>query len=46
MNVLLLDVDSKIPNIALMKLSTFHKEYEDNVELLQLNLSGYPHKKN
>jgi len=31
-NVLLVDVDSVIPNIALMKLSVFHKERGDNVD--------------
>lgn len=32
-NVCLIDVDSKIPNLALMKLSTFHKQRGDNVKL-------------
>lgn len=31
MNVLLVDVDSTIPNLALMKLSTFYKSKGDNV---------------
>lgn len=31
MNVLLIDVDSKIPNLALMKLSTYYKSQGDNV---------------
>jgi len=44
MHVLLIDVDSKIPNIALMKLASFHKD--DAVELLRLNYSGYPRKNN
>lgn len=44
MLVLLIDVDSKIPNIALMKLASFHKD--DAVELLRLNYSGYPRKNN
>lgn len=30
-NVLLIDIDSKIPNLALMKLSTYHKSIGDNV---------------
>ena len=33
MNVCLLDIDSKIPNVALMKLSTFHKQQGDSVKL-------------
>lgn len=33
MNIGLYDVDSKIPNLALMKLSTFHKSSGDDVEL-------------
>ena len=41
MRVLLVDVDSKIPNIALMKLAAFHKQ--DEVKLLRCNYSGYPH---
>src|SRR5688572_8148194 len=32
MRVALYDVDSKIPNLALMKLSAFHKERGDSVE--------------
>lgn len=32
MNVGLVDVDSKIPNLALMKLSTWHKERGDSVK--------------
>jgi len=31
MNVLLIDVDSTIPNLALMKLSAYHKSIGDNV---------------
>lgn len=33
MNILLIDVDSKIPNLALMKLSTYHKAKGDTVRL-------------
>lgn len=32
-NILLLDIDSKIPNLALMKLSTYHKTKGDLVKL-------------
>ena len=31
MNVLLVDVDSKIPNIALMKIAAYHRSIGDNV---------------
>jgi len=34
MNILLYDVDSTMPNIALMKLSTFHKNNGDDVKLI------------
>jgi hypothetical protein len=44
-NVLLVDADSTIPNLALMKLSTFHKNKGDSVDLLQLNIPYYPQKK-
>tara|TARA_R110002012_G_scaffold11880_2_gene53201 strand:- start:3711 stop:4610 length:900 start_codon:yes stop_codon:yes gene_type:complete len=38
----IIDVDSKIPNLALMKLSRFHKERGDDVELfLPLAASSY-----
>lgn len=33
MNVCLIDVDSKIPNLALMKASTWHKRRGDTVKL-------------
>lgn len=33
MNVCMIDVDSKIPNLALMKASTWHKECGDTVKL-------------
>ena len=44
MNILLLDVDSKIPNLVLMKLSAYHKNKGDNVTLKKLNFKGYPNK--
>lgn len=44
-NILLVDVDSHIPNIALMKLATHHKELGDEVELQRLGLTGYPKRK-
>jgi hypothetical protein len=44
MNILLLDVDSKIPNLVLMKLSSYHKEKGDKVVLKKLNFKGYPNK--
>lgn len=45
MNVLLLDADSTIPNLALMKLSSYHKNKGDKVELRRLNLPYSPHRK-
>ncbi len=42
MNILLVDADSKIPNIALMKISQYHKDKGDNVELRRLELNYYP----
>ena len=33
MNVLLLDLDSKIPNLALLKLSAWHKQQKNKVFL-------------
>ena len=32
MNVLLIDIDSKIPNLALMKISAYHKQRGDEVD--------------
>jgi len=45
MKILLIDADSKIPNIPLMKLSTYYKKKNYNVELLKLNLPYFPNKK-
>ena len=44
-SILLIDADSKIPNIALMKLSAHYKSKGDSVELLRLNIPYYPNKK-
>lgn len=46
MKVCLIDADSTIPNLALMKLSRFHKNKGDNVELKKLNISYYIFKSN
>lgn len=43
--ILLIDADSKIPNLALMKLSMFHKTQGDSVNLVRANLPYYPNKK-
>lgn len=45
MKVLLIDVDSKIPNLALMKLSQFHKNNGDSVEFKKLGLKASPSNK-
>lgn len=39
--ILLIDVDSTIPNIALMKLSTHYKSLGNSVELMQLHIPIY-----
>jgi len=44
--ILLVDVDSKIPNLALMKLSTYYKNKGYEVALERLGLDGIPHKRN
>lgn len=41
--ILLVDLDSKIPNLALMKLSTYHKSIGDNVSFIKYGLKAYPH---
>jgi len=43
--ILLVDVDSKIPNIALGKISTYWKNHNANVKLMKLGFNGYPTKK-
>jgi len=43
MKILLIDADSTIPNIALMKLSTFHKNNGDSVKLIRLKIPYFPH---
>jgi radical SAM superfamily enzyme YgiQ (UPF0313 family) len=47
-NILLYDVDSLLPNIALMKLSTFHKNNGDKIDIIkgnakpvEINYEGY-----
>lgn len=45
MKVLLVDVDSKIPNIALGKISTYHKERKDEVVFVRLGFKGHYHRK-
>ena len=42
MDVCLLDVDSKIPNLALMRASTYHKQRGDNVKLGYEPLLDHP----
>jgi len=46
LKILLVDVDSKIPNLALMKISTYHKGFNNDVDIIKLGFDGYPtHKK-
>ncbi len=45
MKVLLIDADSVIPNIPLMKISKWHKEKGDYVSLQKCNLPYYPNRK-
>lgn len=45
MNILLLDVDSKIPNIALMKLSQHYKNLGNEIFLKIINIPFFPNKK-
>lgn len=44
-NICLIDVDSIIPNLALMKISSFFKKKNFKVELIKLNYTGYDHHK-
>jgi len=44
--VLLVDADSKIPNLPLMKLSSYHEGKDDYVEFMKLDISYYPSFKN
>ena len=43
--ILLIDADSKIPNLALMKLSAYYKCEGYLIELMKLNLPYYPNMK-
>lgn len=43
--ICLIDADSKIPNIALMKLSSFYKKMGCTVELYKANIPYYPSRK-
>ena len=45
MKILLVDVDSKIPNIALCKLSAYYKLKKSSVDIIKLGFKGYPSKK-
>jgi len=45
LRILLIDVDSTIPNLALMKISSYHKSMGDEVELKRLGISYYPDKR-
>lgn len=45
MKVLLIDADSTIPNIPIMKLSSFHKSIGDQVDFVACKLPYYPQNK-
>lgn len=45
MKICLIDADSTIPNIALMKLATFHKKLGDSIEVVTAKLPYFPTKK-
>lgn len=40
--ILLVDVDSNMPNLALMKLSSYYKSLGFEIKLIQMNISFYP----
>ena len=42
MKILLADIDSKIPNLCLMKISAWHKANGDSVEIQKFNQPYYP----
>ena len=41
--ILLIDADSTIPNLALMKLSGYHKALGNKVEMIKLKMPYFPH---
>jgi hypothetical protein len=43
--ILLVDVDNKLPNLALMQLSTYYKNKRYHVDFKKLNYSYYPSNK-
>jgi len=45
MRILLIDADSVLPNIALGKLSMYHKDKGDSVEFIRCKLPYYPYRK-
>ena len=45
MNILLIDVDSVIPNIALCKLAGYHKLIGNSVQFIRLGVSYYPYRR-
>ena len=45
MKILLIDADSVIPNIPLMKLSTYHKAKNDELDFIKVGLPYYPNRK-
>lgn len=44
-SVLLVDADSVIPNLALMKLSGFHRKLGDSISFMRLSIPYYPSRK-
>lgn len=45
MNICLIDADSVIPNLALMKISSYYKKRNAKITLLKANLPYYPNKR-